>query len=322
MSLLVSIIIPAFNRAHLIENTLNSIIKQSYTNWECIIVDDGSIDVTEKLIQSYLNNDKRFQFHKRPNHMPKGANACRNYGFTLSKGKFINWFDSDDIMSTNKLELQVKALQTKNDAPFCVCQSYWFDSDSNISLGLRSKTITSSNRFEDYCLFRVFWLTSVPLWRREFIDLHSLNFDETLQQSQEYDFHIKALAISDDYITIDEPLVTIIKHDGAISHNIYLSDEKLFSNLKVKKRLLENYSYKLSSIGKLKIHEMITVNFKELLLLKNFTMAKVYSKTLIHTLKYIDVSWITKFNFSMRLILILQSYCIFGRGYRFIKPLK
>ena len=61
-----------------------------------------------------------------------------------------------------------------------------------------------------------------------------------LHSSQEYDFHIKALAISDDYITIDEPLVTIIKHDGAISHNIYLSDEKLFSNLKVKKRLLEN----------------------------------------------------------------------------------
>ena len=102
---LISIIIPTFNRAHYIQETLDSILNQTYINWECIIIDDGSEDNTQEVLAKYLKKDVRFQFHIRPENRPKGANSCRNYGFELSKGDLIKWFDSDDIMLPNHIEI-------------------------------------------------------------------------------------------------------------------------------------------------------------------------------------------------------------------------
>ena len=74
---LVSIIIPTFNRAHLLSETLHSVLTQTYTNWECLVVDDGSTDDTEYVVKSYVARDARIQFHIRPKYKIKGANACR-----------------------------------------------------------------------------------------------------------------------------------------------------------------------------------------------------------------------------------------------------
>src|SRR5690606_36556858 len=105
---LVSIIIPTFNRAHLIGETLDSVLAQTYQNWECIVVDDGSTDKTEATVGAYLKRDARFRLFKRPDHKPKGANACRNYGFEKSKGEYVQWFDSDDLMHPEKLTIKIK----------------------------------------------------------------------------------------------------------------------------------------------------------------------------------------------------------------------
>ena len=108
---MVSIIIPTYNRAHLIADTLESILEQSYPNWECLIIDDGSTDATKILIQRYCDSDKRIQYHQRPSNKPKGANACRNYGLQKAKGAYIVFFDSDDLMTNNHLELKLKTIQ-------------------------------------------------------------------------------------------------------------------------------------------------------------------------------------------------------------------
>jgi glycosyltransferase involved in cell wall biosynthesis len=78
---LVSIIIANYNRAHLIEETLDSIKNQSYAFFECIIVDDGSTDDSVNVIQNCILGDDRFQFFRRPKSRRKGANASRNWGF-------------------------------------------------------------------------------------------------------------------------------------------------------------------------------------------------------------------------------------------------
>ena len=78
---LVSIIIPTYNRAHFIGETLESVLAQTYHNWECIVIDDGSTDYTDELMEFYCEKDSRIQYYHRPSHKPKGANACRNYGF-------------------------------------------------------------------------------------------------------------------------------------------------------------------------------------------------------------------------------------------------
>lgn len=318
---LVSIIIPTFDREHLISDTLDSIQNQTYKNWECIVVDDGSIDDTEIKLQNYIVNDERFKYFKRPEFRPKGANACRNYGFELSKGEFINWFDSDDIMDPNKLEVQVKILTQNQNTPYCICQTKWIDKTTGEFLGLRAKQISSENPFEDYTLYTIFWSILAPIWRRDFIEKNKLSFDETLHQSQEYDFHIKALAINSNYQAIDDVLVSMYRHDDNLSNNIYQSDLKLKSNLIVKREIVKNHLDKFSSKGVLKLLEIQTLMFKDLLKVRKFNLAKNLISVMFKTIKHVDVSFLIKIVFCIKIGLAFLSYYVFRRGYNIIKPL-
>lgn len=113
---LVSIIIPTYNRAHLIGETLDSVLAQTYTNWECIIVDDGSTDHTDEVVGAYVQKDSRFKYYHRPEEHLPGGNGARNYGFKMSQGEYVNWLDSDDLFAEDKIEKQVLALKESNDS--------------------------------------------------------------------------------------------------------------------------------------------------------------------------------------------------------------
>lgn len=103
---LVSIVAPTYNVSEYIRSFVDCIIDQTYQNWELILVDDGSSDNTCGIIEEYLNQDGRIKYLHRGD-APKGANACRNIGKKNSKGEFIIFFDSDDLVSKNCLEQRV-----------------------------------------------------------------------------------------------------------------------------------------------------------------------------------------------------------------------
>jgi len=104
---LVSVIVPSYNYAHFITQTLDCISAQTYKNWECIIVDDGSTDNTREVVESYLAADPRFQYVSQKN---QGLAAARNTGITRSRGIFLQFLDSDDLIEEKKLDLQVAYL--------------------------------------------------------------------------------------------------------------------------------------------------------------------------------------------------------------------
>ena len=87
------------------------VLQQTYKNWECIVVDDGSKDHTKELVEFYIKKDNRIKFYQRPHNRLAGGNAARNYGFEVSQGDFIQWFDSDNIMLPKKLELKLNCIQ-------------------------------------------------------------------------------------------------------------------------------------------------------------------------------------------------------------------
>ncbi len=113
MQALVSIIIPCFNREDLLPATLDSVLNQTYANWECIIVDDHSTDTTPEIGIEYASRDGRFIFLKRPKEKPKGAASCRNIGLEHAKGDYIQFLDSDDLLHPEKLEKQLKHARKK-----------------------------------------------------------------------------------------------------------------------------------------------------------------------------------------------------------------
>jgi len=115
--LLVSIIIPSYNHAIYLPETLDSVLSQTYTNWECIIVNDGSSDNTEEIARQYCKKDARFKYIYQKN---SGPATARNTGIINSKGKFILPLDSDDLISKDYLTEAVGIFEA-NPATKLVC---------------------------------------------------------------------------------------------------------------------------------------------------------------------------------------------------------
>ena len=120
---LVSVIIPCFNYAHLIGDTINSIKKQTHENWECIIIDDGSTDHTKDIIQELANDDARIKYVYQKN---SGPTVARNLGISLSKGNFIQFLDSDDLLEPLKLERQLSIFSDKPYADIVYGNTVYF----------------------------------------------------------------------------------------------------------------------------------------------------------------------------------------------------
>jgi teichuronic acid biosynthesis glycosyltransferase TuaG len=103
---LVSVIIPAYNASHFIEETIRSILGQTYSNWEVIVIDDGSTDGTASICEQL--NDERVKVARQTN---AGVAVARNNGLISANGEFVVFFDADDLMSSDFLSIRVQALQ-------------------------------------------------------------------------------------------------------------------------------------------------------------------------------------------------------------------
>ncbi|REE24457.1 glycosyltransferase involved in cell wall biosynthesis [Winogradskyella pacifica] len=199
---LVSIIIPTFNRAHLIGETLDSVLAQTYQNWECIVVDDGSTDGTDQLIASHCAKDSRFQYHHRPTDRLPGGNAARNYGFEVSKGEYVQWFDSDDLMLPNKIEVKVKAIIGKK-VDFVVCENAEIYSLEPYKYRKRWLIKTEGNTLLNHLKTNVAFTTAGPFFKKNFLK-DKLLFDERVLIGQEWEFYSRLLCSKPkiDYIDI------------------------------------------------------------------------------------------------------------------------
>ena len=104
----VSVIVPCYNQGVYLSETLESVLKQSYDNWECIIVNDGSTDNTETIANTFLQKDKRFKYVYQQN---AGLSAARNIGVKNSSGEYILPLDSDDLIHSDYMKLALKAFE-------------------------------------------------------------------------------------------------------------------------------------------------------------------------------------------------------------------
>ena len=130
MNKLVSIIVPCYNQAHFLGESLQSVLNQTYSNWECIIVNDGSQDNTKSIADSWCNNDKRFKYLEKTN---GGLSSARNAGITISKGEYILPLDADDILHESFLSTLVPELNNDDALAIVSCYSkFFFKNKENI----------------------------------------------------------------------------------------------------------------------------------------------------------------------------------------------
>lgn len=209
---LVSIVIPIYNRAHLIGETLDSIIEQSYTNWECLLVDDGSTDTTIDAIRNYASRDKRIKHFVRPDTKPKGANTCRNIGLNNAQGAYVVFFDSDDLMTRNHLEIKINAIKTY-DCDYVITRAIYFNNqikDTDRYYAFGTYKLTPYN----YLSQNINWLTCdicliSSLAKR-------ISFNEKLKSGQEYNYFSKLVYMSCNAVFIDSTVSLIRPHNNSI----------------------------------------------------------------------------------------------------------
>lgn len=108
---LVSIVMPAYNASKFISESIESVLKQTYKNWELIIVNDCSKDNTEEIIKFYSNNDSRIKYYNQKTNL--GISEARNKAIIEAKGEYIAFLDSDDLWKKRKLEEQIKFMEEK-----------------------------------------------------------------------------------------------------------------------------------------------------------------------------------------------------------------
>ncbi len=208
---LVSIIMPSYNTGKFIQETIDSVINQTYDNWELIIVDDCSSDNTDEIVKS-IKDDRIFYLKNKKN---SGAAVSRNKALKMAKGKWIAFLDSDDLWKKDKLEKQIKFMKNNN---------YHFSYTNYIEIDEESKPngkrITGPKRITEKGMTNYCWPGCLTvMYDAEKIGLIQI---EDIKKNNDYAMWLKISKKVDCYL-LNEELAMYRKRNGSISNHSYVS---------------------------------------------------------------------------------------------------
>ncbi len=211
MNELVSIVMPSYNTAKYIGASIRSVLAQSYSNWELIIVDDCSTDDTDNVVKQYLT-DNRIRFLK--NEKNSGAAVSRNRALREAKGKWIAFLDSDDLWKPDKLEKQITFMECKN-CDFSYTQYYEIDEDSKqIGRIVDGPKIITKLKMYQYC-----WPGCLTvMYNAERIGVIQI---ADLKKNNDYAIWLKAIKKADCYL-LAEQLAMYRRRSGSISNRSHI----------------------------------------------------------------------------------------------------
>lgn len=228
----ISVIIPVFNRVHCLLNTVDSIIKQEYQNWELILVDDGSTDGSIDLINSIAERDQRVRLIRRTGQV-SGANICRNIGLEASTGEFIIFLDSDDLLRKECFMNRIARIHAHPECDFWVFSGATFNDDEKVP----NKWWNLPSQMDDLSRFFMLdspWQTTGPTWRKDFLIRIGILWDEQLALWQDIDFHIQVLLGMPKYMVFwNDDADYLVRSNSAdsISRMNYYKQEKIKSRI-------------------------------------------------------------------------------------------
>ena len=252
--ILFSIIIPTYNREKFIVKTIQSVLSQTYTNFELIIVDDGSTDNTEKFVRNV--KDKRIKFFKKEN---EERGAARNYGTNKAKGDYITFLDSDDLLYSKYLEEANLFIASNNSINIF---HQLFEVTNILGKVIHSANYSNNNVFKSLIKKGNFMACQGMFLQKDFAKANLFNEDKKLAGSEDYELWLR---ISTSTNIIINPVITsaLLQHleRSVVNINInnlikrkelmlhYLFSNKLINSKLLKyKRILKTGAYSYISL--------------------------------------------------------------------------
>ncbi|MBP8157763.1 MAG: glycosyltransferase family 2 protein [Flavobacterium sp.] len=211
----VSIIMATYNRAHFIVETLQAIQNQTFQEWECLIIDDGGTDNTAQVIKPIFDKDARFNFYQRPSSYQKGLPGCRNYGIDLAKGKYIIFFDDDDIVHPQNLECCVTEFDNP-EVSFCRYLRAAFTGNFRYEFEMSkdySKFYVDTKDIEKMLTYQMPFNSCAVMWRSDCFKEN--RFVESLMFAEEWELYSRILSTGIKGISINKTLFFGRKHPNS-----------------------------------------------------------------------------------------------------------
>jgi len=266
---LVSIIMATYNRAHLIAETLCTIQAQTHTNFECIIIDDGGTDDTATMVSPFLE-DSRFTFQKRKEKFGKGLPGCRNYGLDLAKGDYIIFFDDDDVIHPQNLEIGLAIFNSHPAINFVhYAKQSFVTSDAVVTLPeISSYTQQKAPANVHAALVKgeIGFASCTVLWNGTCFTEN--RFDDTLQYAEEWECYTRLLAMYPEGILTDAVLYYNRKHPESNTGEFFSGNSKrLQSKIKASKlviRFLNERQLLTEDLQKFFVWESVLLKKKEI----------------------------------------------------------
>jgi glycosyltransferase involved in cell wall biosynthesis len=304
---LVSVIIPTYNYAHLIEETLESILQQYFKNWECIIVDNQSTDNTQEIVLKWVNKDDRFKYLKIAH---STTSKTRNVGIKASKGDYIQFIDADDQVSKGKLKNQIELFANSPKASIVYSNAKYYDHGVNNELRF---TLDKSNKpwMTEYTgnsweliplmLKKNIFVISSPLIKKDLL-LKTKGFNEKLNWVEDWEFYFRCFA-ENCLIVFDnaEDSSSLIRvHPNSLSRNKVMMLEQSLITRNIAFKILNN----LKGFPQSKV--LINENKKQILFLHKSLASEYEKKSKINRNKHLilfaiksnDFKLLTKIFFS------------------------
>lgn len=274
---MVSIIIPSFNYGFIIGETLKNLQAQSFTDWEALVVDDGSSDNTAGIVAEFAALDSRIKYIHQ---VTQGVSKARNAGFRHCSGEFIQFLDADDLLSRHKVERQVDFMNANPEVDISYSDHIYFENDKpdvhypDYEMNHNNwlpKICARGYEVVDILVYSNIAVVSSPLLRREIVEKVN-GFPEYTRYTEDWEFWFLCAINNAKFCFLDDPNAkTLIRiHQRNTSRNIQIMQG---GELEFRKRL----------IGRIRDSTILTEEEKEKLLLKNqASTTKLYKYMMYH----------------------------------------
>lgn len=200
----VSIIVPAYNAEKYIGRCIESILSQTYSDFELILVDDGSVDFTSKICDSYAENDGRILVVHKEN---GGVSKARNIGLSKASGKYVMFVDSDDYIAEDMLSGMI--LKFTDSVDMVVASIKMITKTESVEYLMKNAELSVKEILESFCLeaFPRICLCGpwVKLYRKEILDCHCIRFDEGMSLGEDTVFNMFYLKNCGSVSTVNNP---------------------------------------------------------------------------------------------------------------------